>query len=226
MNKKIYCILIILICFSCTNNAIDNSETYKNEWDRIKASKNLLETSIYIQDNLESPYLDSCLLFFLRLQNEYIDSIAPPPIHCGKNCIIVLVNTDGKILVDGKIVELDSISQLTYSHLKNKNNDEYSSEYKALEDQKMGQALFYSKGHIKVTLLPETIKQLRPVLIEIRKGIDKYKNDLALEWFQTSLTKATNAQKNLIDSLYSNRILLKGERLQPKPPPPNYQFNN
>lgn len=184
----------------------------------------LFDVKSFIETYPESAKFDSALHLYLSLEERLWDSIPPPPWHCVRNCIQILINEDGTILFDGEVVNQKDIKWLSYSFILNESMSELGPEKKHYF-LNSGDTILFSKGVFEVVFKESVISDVQNVVIELREGVVKYKNHVAEKYLGNPYDSLENSEKQELDSVLVNRIIFTKykeylDRLAPPPPPP------
>ncbi|PKG52279.1 hypothetical protein [Olleya sp. 1-3] len=221
MRIKVSVLFILIFATQCKN--IEKKDVQERDWDVVKTSRYYRDYATFIQNHPNSNNLENAISEYLFLKDSLSDFIG-----CNRyNATIDTVNNT-KLLFNQSLTTIDSLRHLAFNYLKNANGAmEVSSKLKykiripntdVFDSISKGQFEFhFYKKHIPVTYL-------QPLITEISKGINDYKNYLSKKWYQTEYAKLEKNKKIAIDALNDQKLVffdftdLEAKRITPPPP--------
>lgn len=213
MNRFLYILLGIFLWTSCAKD----KESHLT-WKKVKRSDDYLDYSRFIRFNTSSQKFDSALFYFYHFREQLRDSTSPPPADCFNNCIEVLVNQSGQVLINDQLIPFDSIRTTAYSFILNKNNTVDLPDKKVFTDH-LGNEIELSKGVFIINHHPSKTSHLQENVIEIVKGVDDYKLFLAKKMYNSDFESLNKTRKSVLDSMLSTRLLFRNLEDEPYPEP-------
>jgi hypothetical protein len=188
-------------------------------WKKVKRSDDYLDYSRFIRFNPSSQKFDSALFYFYHFKKKMMNISPPHPGDCFNNCIDVLVNQSGQVLMNGQLIPFDSIRTTAYSFILNKNNTVDLPDKKVFTDH-LGNEIELSKGVFIINHHPLKTSHLQENVIEIVKGIDDYKLFVAKQLYNSDFDNLNKTRKSVLDSMLSTRLIFRNLEDEPNPEPP------
>ena len=226
-------LLILTIClFSC--NIKTKTERQENcqsldsiNFELIKDSKDFMVFSEFILNNPFSNYFFNAIKLYDKTMMDFMDSIGGfPPSECRRNCASIDLKPDNTIAYEGMTIPISSIQDSLLAFLINKNNFHYLPEKLIIKD-KDGNPHEISIGRVELQFVNDSCDYLQDIVFEINKSIKLYKNYLSKDWYSMDLNQLSKSNKELIDSLMTNRLILFGfDKYYILPPPTDYKYEN
>tara|TARA_R110002050_G_scaffold295515_3_gene454437 strand:- start:3433 stop:4005 length:573 start_codon:yes stop_codon:yes gene_type:complete len=170
-------------------------------WQVLKNSRSSEDFSGFIMSHPDSKYIDSTLIRFSRIK----DSIEYDSYACGKyNAEVHAINAT-QILFNQELKPMDSLQFITFDYLTSElvNN----LEIKIPRSNKSG---LFSRAHIHFIVMEDSTKNrnLQKAIIEVSKGIKKYRDLLASNWYGKEYTELRDSTKHYMDRLFQHKVSL------------------
>ncbi|RBW62492.1 hypothetical protein DS884_02510 [Tenacibaculum sp. E3R01] len=216
--------LIFILTIQC--KSVEENKHSENDWVETKKSREYFDYAAYIQKYPKSQNIEKALSEYLFLR----DSVAGF-LGCGKYNTSLSIVDDEKVLFDGELKSIDSLSFTTFEYLKNGIPNVSTHKYNVqIPVSKMWDSI--SKVHFDIVFYdkPFPTESLKLALNEVSDGINSYKNYLSVKWYGLPYNKLTNKKKNGIDELNDTRFsffdfsYMQGKRIIP-PPPSEFDIN-
>ncbi len=211
--KILLIFITISMVYSCNynnNHFEDKTELAIKEWEQIKKSRELWDLRIYIEKYPEIDKIDSAIdLFFIRINEIRTNGNIPPPPpwHCGRNCRQVILNQLGNIYFENTHITIDSLSNCIFNFISDSSYRDNYAEYIEYKDPD-GNYRPITKAKIELVFIKDSVKNLQPTIIQIRKAYENLKNTLCLSWYNKSFDTITEEKRNFLNSNFERRIIL------------------
>lgn len=210
--------MILILAVQCKN--VEEVDLQVIDWLETKNSRNYVDYATYIQKHPNTENFSKALseYFFLR------DSMADFG-GCYRFNASISVTYSEKVLFDDELKSLDSLRFYTFQYLKN-GKPNISSSLKTdiqIPESKLRDSISTGRFDIVIYDKPFPIEKLKIALMEIRNGIDDYKEYLSKLWFQKPYYELTKQKRIGIDKLNDKRLLffdfsyMNGEKFIPPP---------
>lgn len=205
MNKIIPIILTSLFgifLFGCSNkeNNPIAEKSFSDEWDSIKFSTNHHDYMRYLLVNTESIHFDSAVTRYFKYEKEYLDTVGRRLWTCHNDCISIFVYKADSIMFEHEPYPIEQLREKSLSLLLNSGSVEELPSMSEVKDN-LGQVRTVSNGFFYVSILPDSISGLQQSIIEIKKAIADYKNELCLEWYNKEYALLESNTKESVDNL-------------------------
>lgn len=220
MTKKIIFYVFTLLLLSCQNSEDKLSKKVNDKWLGIEESTNYLDFQNYLLEVPNSIYFEEAVRKFLEYRKHHWDTTYPAPYDCFNNCADIDIFNSGILLFEGEIVRLKDLPNLSYRFIKNDSELVEYPDFKKIID-KEGNNQLISKASFNLIFKPDSMSNLQEVFGILLKSLNKYRNELAENWYDTDYEILDTAKKSHLNRLFENRLMLwKYYKKPPIPPPP------
>jgi hypothetical protein len=220
MTKKIIFYVFTLLLLSCQNSEDKLSKKVNDNLLGIEESTNYLDFQNYLLEVPNSEYFEEAVRKFLEYRELHWDTTYPAPYDCFNNCADIDIFNSDTLLFEGEIVRLKNLPNLSYRFIKNDSELVEYPDFKKIID-KEGNDQLISKASFNLIFKPDSMSNLQEVFGILLKSLNKYRNELAENWYDTDYEILDTSKKSHLNRLFENRLMLwKYYKKPPIPPPP------
>ncbi len=224
---RILTLILTFIIVSCNvpknegrQESIENIDSIA--FKLVENTSDFWEYSKFILKYPESEYLQQALDKYHKKRDEYYDSTGMPIIDCFRNCAAIQIKANQQIIFEHELIKSADLQDSLFAFFCNGNYEAFKPEKKYIDDVN-GSPQEISKGHVQLQYINDSCDILKSVIMDIHNSLNLYKNYLSKNWYHKEFVELGKFEKNHLDSLLENRLILFGwdkEYTFPPPPPP------